>query len=404
MKIAILSQSYPPMISGAAIFVERLAEQMSARGHEVMVLTSSDQPYPYRVRKPNLRLERCRSYYNPWRKAQRFALWPHQWIWHRLAEFTPDVIHLHDPLQFTLSSLAFSRQRKTPVILTIHGLPWLVSANIPFGFGIQKIVEDGLWSYAQWVLKRCSDVVVATHTIGNLVSARTHVAPQVISGGVDLVTFSPTSRDNPQAAGLRPRLGIPENVPVILHVGRLDRDKRVERVVQAAALTMQDTPAHLLIVGDGTERAYLETLCDQLGISERSHFPGFITVNDGLPAVYQMSAVFVTASEFETQGLVLLEAAASGLPIVAVQATSLHEIVLDGENGFLLRCEDRAGMAERITELINNPGQAHKMGQMGRKIAENHTLEKTFTAYEDLYCATILKAKPSSSLKANASP
>jgi glycosyltransferase involved in cell wall biosynthesis len=171
----------------------------------------------------------------------------------------------------------------------------------------------------------------------------------------------------------------------------------VERVVRAASLVLQQTPAHLLIVGDGIERAHLEQLCSGLGIGERSHFTGFVSIKEGLPELYQMSTVFVTASEIETQGLVLLEAAACGLPIVAVQATCLHEIVHEGENGYLLRSGDPIGMAKRICELLENPAHASQMGRNGRLIVESHAVERTVAAYEDLYSTAIQEARLKSS-------
>jgi glycosyltransferase involved in cell wall biosynthesis len=146
-----------------------------------------------------------------------------------------------------------------------------------------------------------------------------------------------------------------------------------------------------LVVGDGTQRGRLEQLSTWLGIGDRSHFPGFISAEDGLPALYQMSTVFTTASEIETQGLVLLEAAACALPIVAVQATCLHEIVNQGENGFLVRSGDITEMAECIISLVGNPTLAHEMGQMSRRIVESHSMDKTFTAYEDLYLTALKK-------------
>ena len=153
-----------------------------------------------------------------------------------------------------------------------------------------------------------------------------------------------------------------------------------------------------MIVGDGTEKANLERMCTRLGIGERSHFPGFISVKDGLPALYRMAAVFVMASQIETQGLVLLEAAACALPIVAVKATCLHEIVHEGENGFLLMPGDINGLARRITWLVQNPVRAREMGQVGNRMVESHAVEKTIDAYEDFYRAAILSARQANSI------
>src|SRR5512143_3698096 len=100
MKIALLAQSYPPMVSGAAIFVQTLAEGMARRGHQVLVLTASDRPSGYSESKGNLTIRRVRSLRNPFRVGQRFALWPFREIAAALEAFQPDVIHLHDPFQF----------------------------------------------------------------------------------------------------------------------------------------------------------------------------------------------------------------------------------------------------------------------------------------------------------------
>ena len=384
MRIAILSQTYPPMINGAALFAERLAANFSARDNQVLVLTASEQKYAYKSTSPNLVVVRFRSRRNPFRISQRFALSADKQIKKCLSDFAPDVIHLHDPLQFAISGLSFCRPRKIPVILTVHQLPWFVGASLPIGTGVQKIVESGSWHYARWLLKRCSIAVVATQTIAEVIHAHSGIYPQVISCGVNLTTFSPLAPGF-GAAHLRARLGIYDDAPIVLYVGRLDRDKMVDRVVRAASLALEQIPAHLLIVGDGTERARLEQLCTSLGIGKQCRFTGLVSIEDGLPALFQISTVFVTASEIETQGLVLLEAAACALPIVAVQATCLPEIVHEGENGFLLPSGELAGMAKRIVELLQDPARAHEMGKKGRRIVDSHALERTFAAYENLY-------------------
>ena len=385
MKIALITQSYPPMVSGAALFVERLANYLAAQSHNVLVLAASDLPEPYQLHKPNLVIERFRSYTNPFRVGQRFALWPHCEIVQRLDDFQPDLIHIHDPFQLGLSSLAFGEAQKIPVVLTIHQLPWFVSAYLPAGRSLQRLMEKLLWLYARWVLGRCTGSTVATQTIAELINARIGVFPQVISYGVNLNAFSQEALNAQSETALRSRLRIPADAPVILHVGRMDKDKQVDRVVRAAAAAVQQTSAHLMIVGDGTERMKLEHLCAQLGIGERSHYPGFVSIEQGLAEIYALADVFVTASEVETQGLVLLEAAACAVPIVSVQATCLHELVHEGVNGYLLPSGDLAGMAERLVSLIQNPDQARQMGAAGRLIVEKHAEEKTFSAYLDLY-------------------
>lgn len=399
MKIAIVSQSYPPMLSGAALFSKRLAEHFSESSHEVLVLAASDKTYPYQVERPHLREVRLPSHRNPFRSGQRFTLWPHRKIMQYLNEFSPELIHLHDPLQIAASCLAYARPRSIPVVLTIHQLPWFVSAYLPGYQPLQHAVEYLLWRYARWILTRCTCSVVATQTISDVIEHQTGYQPSVISCGIDLSVFSPEQKLPDQSVDLRLKLRIPPQAPIILHVGRLDKDKQVERVVQAAAMTMCQTSAHLLIVGDGTEKSRLMELCKQLGIEERSHFPGFVSKDEGLPELYRVSNVFVTASEIETQGIVLLEAAASGLPLIAMQATCLHEIVHDGKNGYLLSPGDQAGMAERMTQLIQHPERAVEMGQMNRQIVIDHAEKKTFFDYEAVYQSACQEIRIGSPLK-----
>ena len=159
--------------------------------------------------------------------------------------------------------------------------------------------------------------------------------------------FSTIHLSNPaKDDGLLEKYHLDPNLPIILHVGRLDADKRVPVVIRAAAKVMEQVPAQLLVVGDGECRESLMDLSRQLGIDNRSSFPGFVDLNTDLPDLYRLSTVFTTASEIETQGLVLLEAMASGLPIVAVDATCIHEVVKNQINGYLIPPGDESGIVE----------------------------------------------------------
>ena len=108
MRIAVLNQSYPPMISGAALFSGHLAEALAERGHEVLVLAASDQGKAYRQRCDNLTIQRFHSYPNPHRVEQRFLLWPANEIKAALLDFAPEVIHLHEPFQMAYFARLYS--------------------------------------------------------------------------------------------------------------------------------------------------------------------------------------------------------------------------------------------------------------------------------------------------------
>ena len=123
MRIALLTQTYPPMISGAAIFVRTLAETQAAAGHQVLVLTSSDRSRAYQTEFHNLTVLRLPSFHNRLRVGQRFTLWPRQTLLKQLTAFAPDVIHAHDPFQYGWAGLEYGRRANIPALLTLHQLP-----------------------------------------------------------------------------------------------------------------------------------------------------------------------------------------------------------------------------------------------------------------------------------------
>ena len=390
MRIAYITQSYPPMVSGASIVANNLAENMVARGHKVLVIAASDRGKSYKSINGNLAILRLRSYHNPLRVGQKFILSPRHAFLHALQDFQPDLIHTHDALQLGIFSLIYQRKQKIPVVLTVHALPNFVAEYIPVVFpSFRSTIETSLWMYARLILPQFDTVITPTPTTSEMIFSMTKVQPLSISNGVDLDTFNPVHLTQDHELALRAQYNLPPHVPIILYVGRLDTDKGVEQVIMAAAQAMRTTDAHLLMVGDGRQKSALLKLCKTLGIERRCHFPGYISIEEGLPDIYRLSNLFVTASEIETQGIVLLEAAASGLPIVAVKTTCIPEIVRDGLNGCLAEPKDINALAKGIANLLKNSDGAKMMGQVGRLLVNEHNISTTFNSYEQLYAGLI---------------
>ena len=388
MRIAYLTQSYPPMVSGASLAAKNLAENIAARNHQVLVIAASDRNESYRSIKESLAVLRLRSIHNPLRIGQRFLLYPRQAILRSLCEFQPDLIHTHEPLQMGLLGLEYAHMMSIPAVLSIHQLPWFVSAYLPEIYGIRHIAETTLWTYARWLLQQFNALIAPTQTITDIISSMTGTTSHTISYGINLREFHPPLPSDEETAICK-RLNLPPNVPIILHVGRLDVDKHVERVILAAESSLRDTEAHLLIVGDGRQKPALMKLCHSKGIEQRCHFPGYISAQEGLPAIYRLASLFVTASEIETQGIVLLEAAASGLPIVAVRVTCIPEIVHDGVNGYLAEPGDYNALSQAMTSLLKQPEKARIMGTAGRRLVEEHNIQIAMDKYEQLYSTLI---------------
>lgn len=391
MRITYITQSYPPMISGAAIVVERLAQGMAERGHPTLVLAASDKGQAYIEVTDNLRIVRLDSFPNPKRANQNYASLSFHIIANEFKSFEPDILHIHDMLYLGIEGIYIAHSMKIPVIGTVHQLPWFINAYLPDYPMLKESIEGSLWAYSRWLSKQCDAMVVPTQTIAQTIQSEAGLKTLVISNGVDLSHFSPHPLHTDEKERLCRKYNLDPKKPIILHVGRLDVDKNIEVVIYAAEKTLELTNAQLFVVGDGECKNSLQNLANGLGISEHCHFPGFISANGDLPGIYRMADVFTTMSEIETQGLVLLEALASGLPVVAAEATCIPELVKNGVNGFLIPPDDVDVLAKRLTQLISNPAFAKEMGSAGRELVKTHAIQYSLDKHENLYKKYVLQ-------------
>ncbi|MBP7694004.1 MAG: glycosyltransferase [Anaerolineales bacterium] len=382
------------MVSGAAIVASRLAEGLARRGHTVLVLAASERGPAYTVEQDGLRVTRLASWHNPWRVGQRFVAWPAGRVAAALRAFHPQVVHSHDPTGVGLAALLAARALRVPTALTLHQLPWFVPASLPaWAAGPARPLEAAVWAYYRWLSRRVGRLITPSAVIAQIVRAQGAGAPLSISNSVDVERFHPDPPAPEEAARLRQRYGLDPDRPILLHVGRLDADKRVDLVLRAAAHALRSVDAQVLIVGDGRRRKALEALAAQLHVPAR--FTGYVAGDGDLPGLYRLAAVFVTASEVEIQSSVVLEAGASGRPVVAVRASSMAEFIEDGRNGYLTPAGDAAALGARAAELIRDPARAAALGRAGRELAQGHAPAATLTAHEAVY-AELSGAPPSS--------
>jgi phosphatidylinositol alpha-1,6-mannosyltransferase len=191
---------------------------------------------------------------------------------------------------------------------------------------------------------------------------------RVILNGVD------TDRFNPGASGasLRRRLGVSETAPLLFAVQRLAPEKRVDVLVEAMPASLRRHPETVLIVGGaGRARGELESLSRRLGVDRSVRFAGYIPDAE-LPGYYATGDVFVFHSTYETFGVVLGEAMATGKPVVSVRCTAIPEVVSDGETGVLAPPLDPPAFADKVNFLLDHPAERDRLGKNARRWAETH--------------------------------
>jgi glycosyltransferase involved in cell wall biosynthesis len=169
-----------------------------------------------------------------------------------------------------------------------------------------------------------------------------------------------------EVESLRAALELPSGAPVLLWVGRPVRFKRVPLLVEAVALARAAHPdVQLILVGDFSARADVREQVARLRLSRAVHFVGSVP-HESLPAYYRLADVYVHSSVYEGLGKVMIEAAASGTPVVSTRTAGAGEIVVEGETGLLCEPEDAADLAEKIVTLLDDPKRAAEMGAAGR--------------------------------------
>lgn len=207
------------------------------------------------------------------------------------------------------------------------------------------------------------------------------VPVEPLSNGVDLAKFGPGKAPD----RIYRKYHLPKDRPLVLYVGRVDPEKSLSNVVSAFAGVLDVIPeAKLVIVGDGTDRRHLQDLAQALGIEKSVYFPGRIYPPD-IMEVYRAATLFATASETETQGIVLIEAAATGLPLVAVDAGAVRELCQHKRNGILCHPGDVAEMTDAMMKLLKNPELCERYGKESLEVAKMHDLNRTLQRFVEIY-------------------
>ena len=207
------------------------------------------------------------------------------------------------------------------------------------------------------------------------------VPVEALSNGIDLSRFTPGKAP----AEIYERYNIPKTKPIVLYVGRVDPEKSLEVLVKAFNLALLKCPeAHLVVVGDGASRNELEKLSEKLGIEKHTHFLGRVVGND-LPMLYRTGKVFGITSKTETQSIVIMEAMASGLPVVAVQAGAIPELVKNNKTGYLCQQDDPVAVSRAIVRVLKNDLARQKFSKTALENIKKHDISYTLTRFEAIY-------------------
>jgi len=323
------TDSYYPAVDGVVVSLTTTSRELKKRGHEVIVF--APEPTDGNVRDPPDKVVWLPAYGFKGYSGYRSALFP-SGIVSQIKRESPDIIHSHGISFAGVQALLASRSTGIPNLLTYHTmLAEAADHYAPPILPISVIVRLG-WIYQRNFLKRPHVVITPTKAImeelkGHGVRTKRW---EVLPTGVDCDRFS----QSVSGKSIRERYGLGKE-KIILTVGRIAKEKNLELLFRGfAELSKKEEGLRLMVAGTGPAASEYKEMAVRMGLGKSVIFPGFVP-DPELASYYAASDAFAIASKFETQGIVALEAMASGKPVAAMNSKVFGETIKDGINGYL---------------------------------------------------------------------
>lgn len=355
MRIAMVSETYPPEVNGVARTVALMAEGLHALGHEIQLVRprqgaadrALDEPRFRELLRPGVRIPRY--------PQLRMGLPSRGALLRAWQKARPDVVHIATEGPLGSSALAAARAMEIPVATDFHTNFHAYSGHYGFAW-----LEHAVAAYLRRFHNRADCTMVPTDEMARDLTALGFERLRVVGRGVNSAVFAPAKRD-PQ---LREQWGAPDDTPVALCVSRFAPEKNFPLVLDAyRAMRAVRPDTRLVLVGDGPMTQELER--EGLGVVVAGRL-----VNGALSAHYASADIFLFPSTSETFGNVTMEAMASGLAVVAYDYAAARQHIVHGRSGLLARVDDRISFIEHAAALARDLPRARALGREARIAAE----------------------------------
>lgn len=367
MKILMFTNTFKPHVGGVARSVEAFAQEYRRYGHRVLIVA----PIAEGVAEEDEEVLRVPA-------MQRFngsdftvSLPIPAHVMSAIYDYAPDVVHSHHPFLLGNTALRVAATCGVPLVFTHHTMYERYTHYVPGDspamqrFAIQLSTEYG---------NLCDLIFAPSESVAGVLRER----------GVDTpITVVPTGVDVPRFArgdsrSFRRACGIADDRFVVGHLGRLAPEKNLGFLAESVALFLRErSDAHFLVVGSGPSQDEMRRIFSRMRLADRLHMAGTRTGQELIDAYHAMD-VFAFASHTETQGMVLTEAMAAGVPVVALDAPGAREVVRDGSNGRLLVAQRVRPYADALKWIASrDAGQREAIRQAARRTADEFSMPRT---------------------------
>lgn len=389
MRIGIFTETYTPYISGLVTSEVMLKNALEKLGHEVYIVTANldNFHYSYDEKEKILRIPgiptglyetRLTSFY-PFRAINIIKKW------------NLDVIHTQTEFAIGTFARVIGKQFEIPIVHTYHTMYEDYVQYITKGYfdgASKKIVQYITKFYCD---KTIQELIVPTKKTYDLFKKKykydrnVHIIPT----GIEIERFYRENVDQIKLKEIKDSLGLKSTDIVVLYLGRIGYEKRIDFLIKNhSEILKKNKNIKLLIVGDGPDLDKFKKMTDKF--SDSIIFTGKVDWEE-TKYYYNLSDIFVTASDTETQGLTVVEALASSLPVIALDDEAFRPVVIDGLCGYLFK--DKKEYVKRVTELVEDKQLRIRMGTQGRINVEPFSSRYFAERVLDVY-KIALKDKP----------
>ena len=369
MKLALVTETYPPEVNGVAMTLSRLVTGLRSCGHEVEVVrprqakeAPGSEPTGGDWLVPGMAI--------PFYDSLRIGLPSVSRLERRWREQPPDVVHVATEGPLGLASLLAARRLGLPVTSSFHTNFHAYGGH--YGMGL---LRGAVLGYLRWFHNRTRRTLAPTQQMVNDLSLKRFERLGVMARGVDTTLFDPARRSEE----LRTTWGAAPGDPVVLYVGRIAAEKNLGLAVDAFLKLREAEPhARFVLVGDGPAKAELAAAHPEF------HYAG-MRRGPELAEHYASGDLFFFASVTETFGNVTPEAMASGLPVLAYGYAAAAQLIRSGQNGLLATYNDAAEFCRLAVQMAADPSLAASMGAAARATAERLDWDSVLDQVEALF-------------------
>jgi len=382
MKILMLSNNYLPHVSGVSVSITRTMRNLEKLSHDIELVVPA---YPNYV-EPNPKIHRIQSL--PLSEPLIPLPLPGKKALRQIVEkFKPDLMHTHHPFLLGKTALKIAKEKNIPIVMTYHSMYEEYIHYIPLL--PEKILKKYVIRNVKNFANQLNAIVAPSESIFKILHERNFKPPvQVIPTGINPEYFV-----TPPSARLttRDNWGINEKDIIIISFARLAKEKNFNLLMEAFSQVLKKTSfaVKLVLGGDGPAKSSLQNLAKKLGIEKNTIFTGDIPHED-VPKFLAGGDIFAYPSLSETQGLVTLEALASGLPAVVVDAPGNRDVVENNVCG-LVSGTDLYSFSSALIKLVSKKELRMKLASNARKRADEFSETRMAKKMESLYESLIQK-------------